>query len=622
MLLVNPLNTLAGSVLKDTLPVGFDAWVAKKKSAVQLKLQTDVAESSIKSHISRVSNRITYIQNNVISKAQIPLDKVWTAPLIQIENGPIVEYALKHFTSGTGLKILEGRACLGKSTTMHKLFLDILNRKRLPFLIEFRRTKEFEYDILKMISEILGISNSSTKQISDILVELDAILLLDGLDEVPEENRQKVCLQIERMIESNSVVNIIISSRPYTTQFYIRGKVIELQPYPLEKICQIICKVSGESIIDSVPCKMLKDGLYQDYEHVFSNPLFSLIFLRSFQGGKIRSSDTKRVPATFYEDICSTLFKEHDLNKEFKLERKYRTDLSDSQFTLMHEWLSVSQCGEAMPSLSRTELKDTLGNVLLACGLKADPDQLLEDLVTAIGIVVCDSDLYEWMHRSFQEFYIAKFALRNSNSAWAREVLSKQWSSQSMTIQFLEDLNPLLCIENIDIPFIENCENVMSPFWELSYEEFIRKTLLRSDYAGPDGRKVVRGELKEKSGTGSSFRSNGLDISYFFGDQVMGEYFQLSRAIVNFCYRYKINVKDRNGLWCQHMPYKAFESLQSWIDASAHLESESDDIVINRKYMRSIVLQLREAIEWKKANYSIAGDKFFERMAKSKALPN
>ena len=111
---------------------------------------------------------------------------------------------------------------IGKSTFLRKVGLEALKgdqgnytHRLLPVFLELKKFKESEINIQALIEkefEICGFPDVQ-KNVSKKLAEGKLLILLDGLDEVPTENRENVIEKIQDFVDQYKENRFILSCR-------------------------------------------------------------------------------------------------------------------------------------------------------------------------------------------------------------------------------------------------------------------------------------------------------------------------------------------------------------------------------------------------------------------------
>ncbi len=139
--------------------------------------------------------------------------------------------ALKAVPTYSKLMIL-GKPGSGKTTLLQYIAMQCnqgdLLPDRIPIFIRLKNLAEDasgagNFSLLNYIRQELGRSNISDQQVETLLAHGKALILLDGLDEVQEEDRGEVLKQIRKLSEEYYKNQLIITCRIAAQQYRFEG---------------------------------------------------------------------------------------------------------------------------------------------------------------------------------------------------------------------------------------------------------------------------------------------------------------------------------------------------------------------------------------------------------------
>ena len=154
-----------------------------------------------------------------------------------------------------------------------------------------------------------------------------------------------------------------------------------------------------ERFIDS-----LHNGLYEEHESFLSNPLLLSIMLLTF-------SDIAHIPSKlsiFYQQAYESLFQKHDaLKGGFQRDRCTRLDIQD--FERVFSAFCVQSYDQRQFSFTRSQALQCFDQARNISCLEFDSEGVLQDSMQAVCLMIEDGLEIGFAHRSFQEFFVAKF---------------------------------------------------------------------------------------------------------------------------------------------------------------------------------------------------------------------
>jgi len=138
------------------------------------------------------------------------------------------------------LLMIFGKPGAGKSMFLRHLALACCNGDfqgdRIPVLIELRSIKDFrQFDLVKLICQEL--KKADLSQVEQILKDGNLLLLLDGLDEVPELFRENVLDNVHYICHEYFKSQIILTCRTQTVKYLPDGfECVEVANFDREQV--------------------------------------------------------------------------------------------------------------------------------------------------------------------------------------------------------------------------------------------------------------------------------------------------------------------------------------------------------------------------------------------------
>ena len=361
-------------------------------------------------------------------------------------------------TLGSERAIIMGSGGSGKTIFMRYLLLNsIESGAGYPVFIELRNLKDDQYSnielsIFEFMSEHgfpLG-NDYARKSLKDGLLTI----LLDGFDEVPSNQRKNLERSIRKMA-SGSKSRIIISSRPDTTlDGWEDFSTCKIAPLELDEACELIDRIryEGEEEVKLRFVSALRAGLFTSHQHFLSNPLLLSIMLLTYGD----SADIPKKFASFYEQAYIALFQKHDaLKSGYRRERKTELDLYEFS-RIFSAFCAISYMNK---DIRFTQIKAiaTADQAKTVSGIdKVKPSDFLDDARQAVCLLIEEGLDLTFVHRSFQEYFVARFIIESSESiqiSYIKSITSDQIRSVSdNVINILHEMSPQIVEDHYLIP--------------------------------------------------------------------------------------------------------------------------------------------------------------------------
>ena len=239
------------------------------------------------------------------------------------------------------------------------------------------------------------------------------VCLLDGLDELDRERRTAICRDILRLGEEFPASQLVVSSRPDgEVGSWSQFTEFSLSPLSAQKAEQLVQKLPADAGLKAKFVAELRNNLYEEHESFLSNPLLLSIMLLTF--GQTAHVPTKQ--SVFYGQAYAVLFQQHDaLKAGYQRSRECGLDISDfaSVFSAF-SYLSYDRGELSFAHMKGLELLEE-AKQLVHC--KYDAGAVLNDSLSAVCLLVHDGLEVTFAHRSFQEYFAARFISKAPSAA-------------------------------------------------------------------------------------------------------------------------------------------------------------------------------------------------------------
>jgi len=397
------------------------------------------------------------------------LDDIYVPVPLRSHDNHIAEPDASDFCTNGTKAILIGRAGSGKSTLLQHVLADAISHgEKIPVLVRLRnieadalpsgdgttQTKHptlFGY-IFHALREFGG--DLQDGELHKLLEEGCFLILLDGLDEVVPSARSFVRAQIEQLLQRYRYNDSVVTSRPgdefrdWTSwvQYIVEGlskesakQLVERSEYRDDDLVKL------RSFLD------LFDSRLYEYQYEFaSNPLLlSLMYMSFYSYGNIPDR-----LYTFYTSAFHVLWERHDAGKD-GFYKRYRYSTRDVSLILaIIEDLAAQAQDDNTYDLDDELLRQFLENAKAAEKAEFDIEDIKNDLVEGLSLLLADGLYYRFIHRSFQDYFSARYLQRISPEARER-VKSRllEGSRDDQVLEFLGENSPALLERDILIPY-------------------------------------------------------------------------------------------------------------------------------------------------------------------------
>ena len=372
-----------------------------KKKYNEHKIKTG---SAFKEYINSSIEKYKYTKTILYKYEPVLIEDFYVDLDLELDNKIIKTRSVKNLIEINNGLIITGIAGSGKSTLMKYLFLNsIKNEIGIPIFIEIRNIKK---DIFSDLFEILKKSNfpQDVDLFKKILKNGKFIILLDGIDEVSPEIKDKINSEILDMRESFSKNVYIVTSRPYD-DFISWSHFTELKLSPLtkEKAKLLIKKINYEN---SIKDKFLSDFdiIFRNHESFATNPLLLTLMLMTY----VEYSAIPAKVSLLYEQIFEMLYSRHDATK-FGYSRKRYSNLSQHEFKKILSCFSLDSYLDEKIRFTKEEINGYLGRAKKILEIEFDEDEYLKDLLQSVCLLIQEGFYYTFTHRTFQEYFTSFF---------------------------------------------------------------------------------------------------------------------------------------------------------------------------------------------------------------------
>jgi len=201
--------------------------------------------------------------------------------------------------------------------------------------------------------------------------------------------------------------NIALISRPF--QFSKRFEsfdIYKIKKLKREQAVSLISKINYDPDVKSQFIERLNKGLYSKHESFASNPLLLTIMLMTFS----QYAEIPEKVHVFYQQAFEALYQRHDTTKGKVFHRKTYCSLSMFDFEKFFSFFCFISLLDNQISFTYEQINTYISKTMkFYKEISLKPDNFLNDSIQNICFLCNEGYEYLFIHRSFQEYFCAKF---------------------------------------------------------------------------------------------------------------------------------------------------------------------------------------------------------------------
>lgn len=412
-------------------------------------------------YLRNVADRLSKTKSFFFSTEATPLYDFYVPLDLELGGETISKPSYKKLCKLSACFVITGSAGCGKSTMMKHLAVSALaSRLKVPVFVALRDLDQLDCDVENLILSSLkdGGLDLDTVLLQVALRHGHFAIFLDGFDEVTQDRRVKLSREIQELASRYPENAYFLSSRP-DNEFKGWDSFSEatMEPLTLDLAVELIEKLPYDSSVKDHFLLELKGGLFEQHRSFLSNPLLLSIMLLTY-------SDSAEVPSklsVFYYQAYNALFHKHDAYKgAYKRPRKTPLDLQD--FARVFEAVSILSYHERVLQMSREKALGYVKNAVALQGIDVDPEAFLDDAIQAVCLLVEDGLHLAFTHRSFQEYFAARF-ISSAKEEKQKDLLSryKGYIRRDSLFPLLYELNPEMIERCYVLPEVQSLKDYL-----------------------------------------------------------------------------------------------------------------------------------------------------------------
>jgi hypothetical protein len=347
--------------------------------------------------------------------------------------------------------IITGSGGSGKSMMMrHLLISSITGNVKTPIFLELRNLNNPADTLSTALLKVLQTFGLDVDEqfLEEALKSGQLLLLLDGFDEVDRAARKRVAAEIQQL-ERYPKTWVVMSSRPDPAlQGWEPFTQYQISPLTVESATELISRVPYEEDIKKRFIVDMQRELFRQHRSFLSNPLLLSIMLLTY-------GDVAHIPhklSTFYSQAYEALFHRHDaLKSGFQRDRKSGLDIQD--YARAFAAFSLLSYDQRKFSFSSSQALQIIAMARETAMLTYDDSDFLDDAVQAVCLLLEEGLEITFAHRSFQEYFAARYIQSSPPEVKAKLVERYATSVQmDQVMALLWEMDPYIVEKHYILP--------------------------------------------------------------------------------------------------------------------------------------------------------------------------
>lgn len=388
-------------------------WLKEKKIDNQV-IDFHIYETHFQEYLCRTLENSSIINTLIFPNQQIDLESIYQ-PLTLIDNSLNQQEKIKITCFPNALfekyqrVLISDSAGMGKSTLSRFIVTQaIKENKNIPIFIELRKINSRNSILNEILNQLNEIDKIFDKDFLLRLLKLgEFLIVLDGFDEISNEEQELVTKGIKEFISKCSNNYFLLTSRPEGSLSafgdfkvtYING-LRTPEAYELfQRFDKICCSNLSKKLIDEIK------GINSQVNEFLTNPFLVSLLYKTYSFKK----DIPSRKSTFYDEVYTALFQAHDLSKEsYKRDKNSKLDIQDFRLVLREFAIYSAKKGEV--EYSRTNAIEYISICKAKLPfLSFKENDFVTDLLTTVPIFTTEGNNIKWAHKSLQDYFAAEY---------------------------------------------------------------------------------------------------------------------------------------------------------------------------------------------------------------------
>ena len=381
-----------------------------KYQNLEMKLNKGLPE-----YIKANYQRCAYVRTLLERDEPTELDKIYEPLQFEVDDDVLEENVIKSsIATDLHRTIISGYAGNGKTIFLKKIYKELIDNQTnfYPIFVELRSISSGTQTLLDYIYEsILTYSDSFTReQFTYGLKKGLFYFLIDGLDEISESQQSNIQEEIIRLTLKYQDCPFVVTSRPNEFTTWENFYIAHLLPFDYHQCQSFIKKIDFAEERKTDFLEFLTEDKFDEHEEFLSNPLLASMMLLTFN----EYGDIPAKRHIFYEKCFQVLIKEHDASKG-RFHRPLKSKLSHENLEkiFMYFCAITYQKKKYRFSLQEIDKFIDLASKTLSSDKICKGNDIRYDFVHSVSLLLQDGNFFEFIHRSFQEYFFAKFIVND-----------------------------------------------------------------------------------------------------------------------------------------------------------------------------------------------------------------
>lgn len=255
------------------------------------------------------------------------------------------------------------------------------------------------------------------KVIARVVTATRPLVLLDGLDEVPLDERRGIAVEIGRLANAVDLAKILVTSRTGETNTFEGFETLQLCPLTTEQVSEIACRWLSQ------PSDFMDALEHLPYRDIADRPLLLTQLLLLFR----RYGFLPEQPAQVYKRVIRLLLEEWDAQRHIVRKSRYAEFDTDRKSEFLAAMAFQLTYVAAKSNFSEGELIEAYDRVRDVFNLPSNEGkQVARELEAHTGIFIeLAEGRFEFSHLSIQEYLCANFVIRSASPSLIRRAIGE-----------------------------------------------------------------------------------------------------------------------------------------------------------------------------------------------------